>query len=196
MKETSATDLTERIADRLRGLRSQRGYTLDELAKQSGVSRSMISAIERGENSPTAVLLERLAAPLGVSLAALFDAPAAAGDPVARRAHQAEWRDPSSGYLRRSVSPTGVETPIRLVEVEFPAGGRVTYDTGPRAARIDQQVWVLDGALDVTVGDETHHLETGDCLAFQLDRPTGFHNPSTQTVRYAVIVVGDNGRVS
>lgn len=193
MSEKSSADLTKRIADRLRGLRSERGYTLEELAQLSGVSRSMISAIERAENSPTALLLERLAAQLGVSLAALFDAPAAAGDPVARRADQAEWRDPSSGYLRRSVSPTGVETPIRLVEVEFPAGGRVTYDTGARAARIDQQVWVLDGVLDVTVGDETHHLEAGDCLAFQLDRPTGFHNPSAQPVRYAVIVVGEGG---
>src|SRR5438309_1195203 len=87
--EASATDLNARIAERVRELRAQRGLSLDALARKSGVSRSMISLIERGESSPTAVVLEKLAAGLGVMLASLFDAPAAApqtpSGPVARR---------------------------------------------------------------------------------------------------------------
>src|SRR5712664_4789897 len=107
----AASDLNQRIAERVRELRATRGLSLDALASKSGVSRSMISLIERGESSPTAVVLEKLAAGLGVMLASLFDAPDAAaqapGGPVGRRADQPQWRDPASGYLRRNVSPPG-----------------------------------------------------------------------------------------
>src|SRR5437660_8138446 len=95
--EASATDLNARIAERVRELRAVHGLSLDALATKSGVSRSMISVIERGESSPTAVVLEKLAAGLGVTLASLFDAPATApipSEPVARREDQPQWRDP------------------------------------------------------------------------------------------------------
>src|SRR6267142_6646493 len=99
MKE-AVSALNERIAERVRELRAKRGLSLDALASKSGVSRSMISLIERAESSPTAVVLEKLAAGLGVTLASLFDAPAAAEDvprgPVARRDEQPQWRDPGS----------------------------------------------------------------------------------------------------
>src|SRR2546423_6468037 len=110
MKDTAA-ELNERIAERVRDLRAAHGLSLDALATKSGVSRSMISLIERGESSPTAVVLEKLAAGLGVMLASLFDAPAAAAQapsgPVARRDDQPQWRDPAAGYLRPHVSPPG-----------------------------------------------------------------------------------------
>src|ERR1043166_10204246 len=92
------TDVNRRIADRVRDLRAARGLSLEGLASKSGVSRSMISLIERGESSATAVVLEKLATGLGVMLASLFDAPAAAAHapsgPVARRDDQPQWRDP------------------------------------------------------------------------------------------------------
>src|SRR5258708_16393699 len=114
--------LTQRIAEGVRTLRAGRGLTLDALAQRSRVSRSMISLIERGESSPTAVLLERLATGLGVPLASLFEAPVASPEPIARRADQQQWRDPASGYVRRNVSPAGVASPVRIVGVEFAAG--------------------------------------------------------------------------
>src|SRR5262245_21966784 len=152
----------------------------------------MISLIERGEASPTAVVLEKLAAGLGVMLASLFDVPAGTtrspGGPVARRADQPEWRDPASGYVRRNVSPPGVPQPMQIVEVRFPPGGRVAFETGGREVRVHQQVWVLEGAIDVTLGGERHRLRAGDCLAMQLDRPTMFHNPTRRPTRYAVVI--------
>ncbi len=189
MTETVEPDLNHRIAQRLRDLRGAGGLTLEALAERSGVSRSMISLIERGESSPTAVLLERLATALNVPLASLFEAPAPSPEPVARRADQPRWRDPASGYVRRNVSPGGFASPIRIVEVEFPAGARVAFDTGARDVRVHQQVWVLEGAIDVWVGDERQQLRAGDCFAFVLDRPTAFHNRTRKTARYAVVVV-------
>jgi len=194
MKE-SDSGLNERLAQRIRGLRLERAISLDALAAKAGVSRSMISLIERGESSPTAAVLEKLAAGLSVTLASLFDAPAAKGGvppgPVARRGDQPEWQDPASGYRRRNVSPPGVPQPMRIVEVHFPAGGRVAFDTGAREARVHQQVWVLDGAIDITVGAERHRLREGDCLAMQLDRPTMFHNPTRKPARYAVVIASE-----
>ena len=175
------SDLNARIAERVRELRVAQGLSLDALAGKSGVSRSMISLIERGESSPTAVVLEKLAAGLGVMLASLFDAPAtaapAASGPVARRDDQPQWRDPASGYLRRNVSPPGVPQPMQIVEVHFPPGGRVAFETGGRDVRVHQQVWVLEGAIDVTLGAECHQLREGDCLAMQLDQPDDVPQP-------------------
>jgi transcriptional regulator with XRE-family HTH domain len=193
--EDAASGLNQRIADRVRELRGAHGLSLDTLATKSGVSRSMISLIERGESSPTAVVLEKLAAGLGVMLASLFDAPSAAAPspsgPVARRDDQPQWQDPASGYRRRNVSPPGVPQPMQIVDVHFPAGGRVAFDTGGREVRVHQQVWVLEGAIDITLGAERHRLREGDCLAMQLDRPTMFHNPTRKPARYAVVIASD-----
>jgi hypothetical protein len=109
--------------------------------------------------------------------------------PLSRRADQPEWRDPASGYIRRNVSPSGFETPIQIVDVAFPPGARVTYETGARDIRIHQQVWVQDGSIEVQVGEEAFVLGTGDCLAMVLDRPISFHNPTQTLARYAVIIV-------
>ena len=186
-------ELTERIAERVRDLRVAQGLSLEALATKSGVSRSMISLVERGESSPTAVVLDKLATGLGVVLASLFDAPAAEAPsgPIARRDEQPEWRDPASGYVRRSVSPPAVPQPFRIVEVRFPAGARVAFETGARDVRVHQQVWVLEGAIDVTVGDERHRLREGDCLAMRLDRPTMFHNPTRKPTHYAVVLASE-----
>lgn len=191
MADGSEPDLNRRIARCVRDLRAARGLTLDALAERSAVSRSMISLIERGESSPTAVLLERLAAGLSVPLASLFDAPRATSRPVARRADQARWRDPASGYVRRNVSPGGFPSPIQIVEVEFPRGARVAFDTGVREPRVHQQVWVLEGSIDVTVGEDRHELQRGDCLAFALDRPVTFHNRTSKPARYAVVIASE-----
>lgn len=187
-----ASNLNQRIAQRVRELRTAEGLSLDALATRSSVSRSMISLIERGETSPTAVVLEKLAAGLGVVLASLFDAPASASiSPVARRDDQPEWRDPASGYRRRNVSPPGLPQPMQIVEVSFPPGARVAFETGARHARVHQQVWLLKGAMNITVGKERHRLREGDCLAMQLDRPTMFHNPTRKPTRYAVVIASE-----
>ena len=75
-------DINQRIAERVRALRAERGFSLEVLAAESGVSRSMISLIERGESSPTAVVLDKLAVALGVTLASLFNS---SGEAAARQ---------------------------------------------------------------------------------------------------------------
>lgn len=187
----STTGLNQRIAARVAGLRAARGLSLEALAASSGVSRSALSLIERGETSATAVLLEKVAAALGVALAELFETERAAPGPLMRRAEQAEWRDPGSGYLRRNVSPPDHPSPLRIVEVEFPAGRRVLLEGGSPSGAIDEQVWVLEGTMALTLGGTTHRLEPGDCLALHVDGPIEFHNPTRRPARYAVVIATD-----
>jgi transcriptional regulator with XRE-family HTH domain len=193
--QAAASDLNRRIAARVRELRTARGLSLDALATKSGVSRSMISLVERGESSPTAVLLEKIAAGLNATLGSLFDAPLPDGrapaGPVARRKDQPEWRDPASGYVRRNVSPSGVPQPMQIIEVRFPPRARVAFENSGRDVRVDQQVWVLAGTMDVTVGAERHRLRAGDCLAMRLDRPTMLHNPTAKSARYVVVIASE-----
>ncbi len=166
--------------------------SLEALAGQCGVSRSMLSLIERGESSPTAVVLEKLAGGLGVPLASLFDAPEATPGPVLRAADQAAWRDPHSGYVRRNVSPATPGNHAQIVDVTFPPGARVTYESGARPSRVHQYVWMLEGTMEITHGHDVHVLHRGDCLAMGLDRPTGFYNPADTPARYAVVLTTDH----
>ncbi|GKT24479.1 XRE family transcriptional regulator [Acidovorax sp. SUPP3334] len=183
--------ITTRLARRVRELRDARGLSLDALAARSGVSRSNISLIERGESSPTATVLDKLASGLGVALASLFDAPQAGGEaraapsPVARVAEQPVWTDPASGYLRRNVSPTA-PSPLQLVDVVFPPGQRVAYGRADHGSEIHQQIWMIDGRMDITVDGTTWQLEAGDCLAHRLEGPIEYHNPTRRPTRYLV----------
>jgi transcriptional regulator with XRE-family HTH domain len=185
MASAASQDLDQRIAARVRSARLARGLTLDALAGRSGVSRAMISKVERGEASPTAVLLGRLAQALGITLSDFFREPETDA-PLTRAAEQPVWRDPAVGYLRRNVTAGGAG--LDIVDVTLPAGASVTYDNAVAPLVVEQVVWVLDGQLRMSIGGEVLDLGTGDSLAMRLDRPTRFQNISALPVRYAVVV--------
>ncbi len=137
-------------------------------------------------------MLEKLAGALGVMLASLFDSPEPTGfehEPTRRRDEQPVWKDPASGYLRRTVSPRAADLAVTIAEVHFPDGARVAFDnaTGRAERVIHQQIWLLEGVMIVTLGEEKHRLREGDCLAMKLDQPNMFHNPSRKPARYAVV---------
>ncbi len=180
------SDINRTLAERLKAARSSRNWTLEQFAEASGVSRAMISKIERGEVSPTASVLARLAGGLGASMASLFPPPLAATVPLSRWEDQTDWRDPASGYVRRNVSPSGAAAEI--VYVTFPPGGRVVFDNYTASTDIEQQVWLLEGQIEMTIGHSVTLLGTGDCLLMRLDQPITFCNPTTSPSRYAVIL--------
>ncbi len=176
----------ELLSAKVRTLRKQRGYTLEVLAQRSGVSRSMISLIERGQTSATAAVLGKLAQALQVPLAALFadERQAQAPQPLARAAAQPRWRDPATGYERRQLSPVGFPAPFEMVEVVFPPGQRVAFDNGLRSQPLHQQLWLLQGELQLSLGTQSWHLQAGDCLAMVLNQTLVFSNPGTESARY------------
>jgi transcriptional regulator with XRE-family HTH domain len=179
-------DINSNIGRRVRTLRAQQGLSLEALGERSGVSRSNISLIERGQTSPTAVVLDKLATALNVSVAALFetdDGSTVEPSPLARRVEQTEWVDPDTGYVRRTLSPA-THAPIQLIEVLFPPGKRIAYETTTREVDIHQQLWMLEGVMEITMGDTSWRVEAGDCLAMRRDVPVMFRNRSRTPARY------------
>jgi len=191
-----AENVDTRIAGRVRGLRAELHMTLEALAAKSGVSRSMISLVERGESSPTAVVLEKIATGLNVSLATLFEESGGPVSPISRRGDRTPWRDPQSGYVRRNISPANFPSPLQIVEVDLPAGAHVAYESGAREVSIHQQIWVQAGKVEVTVGNVTYRLSEGDCLAMRLNEPTAFYNRSRRAARYIVVLATQSSRAS
>jgi transcriptional regulator with XRE-family HTH domain len=188
----STIDINQRIASQVRRLRAAAGLSLDALAAKTGVSRSMLSLIERAESSPTAVILERLAVGLNVTLATLFESHTESeilSEPILRRACQAEWCDPETGYVRRSLSPPHVEQPLQLVEIAFPAKARVVFQSHGRDVTIYQQIVMLEGTIEVTFDNKCHRLKAGDCLAMKVEGTNVFENPTRKPARYLVASV-------
>lgn len=177
------------LAGNLRQERHNRGWTLAELAARSGVSRAMLSKIERGEASPTAALLGRLSAAFGMTMSQLFaQIEEKPGAQVARAEHQPVWRDPETGFLRRSLSPPA-SGPLEMVWVEMPPGAEITYPAASRAFIADQQLVVVSGELWVALGGASHMLEAGDCLRFGPPGDITFRNPGAARCRYVIALV-------
>jgi transcriptional regulator with XRE-family HTH domain len=195
-RAASVPDINARIAQRVRQLRAELGMTLDGLAAKSHVSRSMLSLVERGESSPTAVVLEKIATGLGIALAGLFDQAGASATPLSRRADRTTWRDPQSGYLRRNISPANFTSPVQIVEVVLPAGARVAYESGARDVNLHQQLWIQQGSIEVTVGTVTYRLGKDDCLAMQLNEPITFRNRTRRAARYIVVLASERPRTA
>jgi transcriptional regulator with XRE-family HTH domain len=174
------------VAARIRGERASRRWSLDDLAERAGVSKAMISKIERGETSPTAALLGRLSAAFGITLSAFFADTVQHRGPV-RRAEQPVWRDPATGYIRRQVaaSPT---IPVEMTEVELPPGAAVSFPAASYSF-MSQVVWVLAGHLTFVEGAMTHDLGPGDSLQLGPPADCTFRNDGAAACRYLVVVL-------
>lgn len=179
-------DLGTALAHTLQAARADRGLTVAALAEASGVSRAMISRIEREDAQPTAALLGRLAAALGMTLSELVAR--AEGDTrrLARRSEQPVWTDAETGYARRAVSPPA-SAALELVEVELPPGAEVTYPA-ESFRFVDQQIWVLDGELRFVEGEQVHDLHPGDCLQLGTAADCTFVNATRSSCRYLVVL--------
>ncbi|TVZ90249.1 helix-turn-helix protein [Streptomyces sp. BK340] len=186
-----------RIAARVRTERERRRWTLARLADASGVSQAMISRIERGESSPTAVVLGKLSAAFQLSVASLLalaegaqeeEGPQGRTDGVAgvrRRDDAPEWRDPGTGYRRRQI--TGPHFPAEIAEIRLPAGARVPYPAAAFAF-VRQVVWVLDGRLTFHDGETVHELDAGDTIELGEPAERVFVNATDAECRYAVVL--------
>ncbi|MFC8428729.1 helix-turn-helix domain-containing protein [Streptomyces sp. NPDC057253] len=186
--ESEVDSVDVRLAARLAGLRAERDWSLGELAERSGVSKSTLSRAERAEISPTASLLNRLCGVYGRTMSQLLSEVEAEPSPVVRGAEQTLWEDPASGFVRRSVSPPHPGLRGELVEGRLAAGADISYDRPP-VPGLEQHIWVLAGALDVTAQGVEHHLDAGDCLRLRVWGATRFRCTGPDPVRYVLAVV-------
>jgi transcriptional regulator with XRE-family HTH domain len=183
----SATELDSRLAARLANLRAERGWSLDVLAERSGISRTTLSRLERGETSPTASLLGKLCTAYGRTMSRLIAEAEADAPQCVRAAEQTVWVDPETGFRRRSVSPPAAGLDAELVEATLPAGAAISY-AAPGVQGLEQHIWMLGGTLELTLDGAQHRLHPGDCLRFRLFGPVRFAAPGPQDAHYALVV--------
>ena len=184
---TILDDPTSQIAARVASERERRGWSLADLAERSGVSKAMLSKIERQEASPSAAILVRIATALGETLAGLLEPAKHAPAKLLRASDQPRWQDPASGYVRRQVFQS-VSHPLELVDVHLPAGARAAFPAASYTF-IRQVVWLLSGELEIREGRETYSLKAGDRLEFGLPADCEFRNRSAKACRYLVALV-------
>lgn len=174
------------IPHRVREERNRRGLTLDQLAGMADVSRAMISKIERGQSTPTAVLLSKIADAMGLSLSALMSEPRTPTTAVRRMQEQPHWVDPETGYIRRLVSPPGDDSATEVVAVELPARKTVTF-AATESLHSDDQVLLLAGRLNLRCAEVVYELQPGDCARVSTTQEQTFENPADATARYLVV---------
>ena len=183
-------EIDARLGARIRIERDSRGWSLTDLAQRAGVSRAMINKVERGEASPTASLLGRLAGAFGLTLSMLL-ARTETGHVgrLIRAEDQFCWIDPETGYVRRQIAPApGSDIPLELVQVELPAGASVSFPARNYVS-LRQLIWVLRGRLTLLEGDVANTLSAGDCLELGPPGQCTFRNNWRVACRYVVVVL-------
>ncbi|MET9472944.1 helix-turn-helix domain-containing protein [Streptomyces sp. NPDC002917] len=178
---SSGLSMTE-LGARIRGERRARGISLERLAELSGVSRSMVSEVERGAKTPSVLVLDRLATALGTSIARLLDEPVRPDVMVLAADRQHVVRDPA-GWERRILSPV-----LPDIEFEFM---RTTLEPGvdagefsPHAPGSHEYVAVEHGCLHLTVDGVAYRLAAGDAAYFPGNRRHAFANDSADACVY------------
>ncbi len=186
-----ADELGRLIGSRIRQHRTGRNWTLDELARRSGVSRRMLLNIEQGSANPSIATLLRVSDALGAGLPGLVDAGQLAALRVTR-AGQAPvlWQGPHGG---RAALVAGTEPPEVVELWDWSLGPGESHHTEPHAAGTRELLLVLAGQVQLRVGPEVEMLGPGDSAAFRGDVPHGYANPASagtagQTARFALTV--------
>ena len=180
--------IDRRIAQRLKTLRTERGWSLDELARRCTVSRASLSRLENAEVSPTASVLGKLCAAYGLTMSRLMHMVEDDFAPLVRRSTQLVWTDPELGFRRRAVSPPAQTLVGEALECELEPGTRITYDDPPRPG-LEHHLLLIDGRLDVSVDEQTYELWPGDCLRYQLFGSSAFATPEQSAARYILFIL-------
>ncbi|MBE2275883.1 MAG: helix-turn-helix transcriptional regulator [Rhodobacteraceae bacterium] len=160
------SDIHDRLAASLREARRARGLSLDAVAKLSGVSRSMVSQIERGESSPTVATLWNLTQALQVDFAGLLEGRERPGIEVTRGT-AAPVID-RNGVKIRILSPAEAVGEHEVYDLAFTAGARLASD--PHGPGCREHLTVIEGRLSVRSGEEGESLGPGDVARYPADR--------------------------
>lgn len=178
------------VAENLRRLRTEKGFSLEMLAQSSGVSRSRLGQIERGEANPSIATLWEIAKALRVEFSALVTAPGT--DRVVVRRGDVEPMVEDRGRLRTyplfGLDPTlGFE----VYSTEIDPGGHL--EAVPHSEGTREVVTVLAGELVLTVGDERYVLGCGDAMRFAADLPHGYRNEGSGPTAFSMLVCYPRG---
>ena len=184
---TRSQNLDGPIAESIRRLRNAQGLSLEALAKRAEVSKSMISKIERGETSPTANTLGRLAEALDVSLSQLMGLQEKREVILLRAAEQPLFQGTGGKFRRRCLSPIFPARGVDFVLNTLAAGSRSDLAVGHRTG-VDEHLYLDSGQLRVRLGQRIYDLKAGDSLFYQADIAHEFENPGDCEARFFIVI--------
>lgn len=180
--------ISRAFGDRVRSLRERTSLTLEQLADRSGVSRAMLSKVERGEKSPTIGIAMRISHAVGGSMSALLSGEQPRSAMVVRP-HQDQTiflDEGESGLSRQILSPTVAGSSVEVLRHTLPVG-TTTGQMPPYPPGTEKYVVVEKGRLKVQRGGQSEHLHAGDTLFLEADCEHAFANVSKSTSVYLVI---------
>ena len=182
-----APDLTTAVARTLQALRADRGWSLDQLAARSGVSKGVLVALEQGRSNPNLATLARIGDAFGVPVTLLVDV---GGEPTVRisspDASRVLWRGPSGG-TGTIIGATDPPWAVELWRWEGMPGEMFGGDAHAPATR--EMVSVEAGTLTLTVAGERHPVNAGQCARFPASRPHRYANEGDQPLRFTMVVL-------
>ena len=192
LDQVEATLDMSAIGERVRQRRVERGWSLEMLATHAGVSRSMLSAVERGAKVPTIVVLHRIANGLGTNMTHLLGEERSDRVVLLRHEEQDVVSDPA-GWERRNLAPVWPGSEFEFMRTAIPAGVYAgEYPPHPVGSR--EYVAVERGSLLLTVAGTPYTLHAGDSLAYESDCLHSFANPGQgECVYYLALDVPERG---
>jgi transcriptional regulator with XRE-family HTH domain len=181
-----------RLGERVRGFRRERGWTLEMLAERSGVSRAMISKLERGEKNPTLVVAAKVAEGFGVSLSKLVGVEEKREVVILPRERRMTMRDPETGFERQLLSPSFGGRGVEFTRNVVPEGS-TSGEFLPHRQGVEEYLVVERGRLRAVLGGEEFLLDEGDVAYFGADVTHRFDNAGEGECTY-YLVIDSNGR--
>jgi transcriptional regulator with XRE-family HTH domain len=177
------------FGDRVRLVREQADLTLDQVSKLSGVSRAMLSKVERGEKSPTIGVAKRIAHALGTSFSSLVGDEGATRRAVAlvRKDQRQVFRDAETGFERYLLSPVMAGMPAEVVLHHLPPKAS-TGKLPPYPAGVTKHVLAFRGRVVVGIDNVETVLEEGDSLYFEADVEHWFENRTARPAEYYLVI--------
>ena len=163
------------VGGRLRGARHTRGLTLDDVAAAAGFTKSFVSAVERGETSPSIGSLYAICEVLGVTMSALFETADAPQSNVVRRGDVEGTRLGSEGVVNYVLSPRG-ERRAQVIETHVAPGGSPGPESWSHAGELVMTT-VLEGCVEFRFGERTTTLQAGDTVSYSPAEPHSWRNP-------------------
>jgi len=180
--------LDVRLGDRVRALRTARHWSLESLANASGVSRSMLSQIERDQANPTLAVTLRIAAAFKMSLADLLQEPSASSSVVVIRADDHAYHYKTDAHYRiRTLSPLNLEKDVEFYEVQLEPQGELR--SAPHFQGTREFLTVQKGQVKIESAGDIELLHAGDSASYRADVPHAAVNIGKGTALVFLVVI-------